>query len=179
MEFLEIVLQEAQICDVPLLFILDHFSSFCHQSKQTLLYTLLDMCSNKRVQMCVIGVDSDCTLTERLEKRVQSRFSQKQIIVPYPSVSEIVQFMSMTLTLPNDASSRKWNAAIKKVLQKKEFSSLITSQSSLIPLSYHIPYHSKKLPSFDKRCSEGPSLCPFATTRNRQRTDDRFLENLL
>ena len=136
MEFLEIVLQEAQICDVPLLFILDHFSSFCHQSKQTLLYTLLDMCSNKRVQMCVIGVDSDCTLTERLEKRVQSRFSQKQI----------VQFMSMTLTLPNDASSRKWNAAIKKVLQKKEFSSLITSQSSLIPLSYHIPYHSKKTP---------------------------------
>ena len=146
MEFLEIVLQEAQICDVPLLFILEHFSSFCHQSKQTLLYTLLDMCSNKRVQMCVIGVDSDCTLTERLEKRVQSRFSQKQIIVPYPSVSEIVLFMSMTLTLPNDASSRKWNAAIKKVLQKKEFSSLITSQSSLIPLSYHIPYHSKKTP---------------------------------
>ena len=94
----------------------------------------------------MIGVDSDCTLTERLEKRVQSRFSQKQIIVPYPSVSEIVLFMSMTLTLPNDASSRKWNAAIKKVLQKKEFSSLITSQSSLIPLSYHIPYHSKKTP---------------------------------
>lgn len=56
MEFLEIVLQEAQICNVPLVFVLNHFSAFCHLSKQTLLYTLLDMCSNKRVQMCVLAL---------------------------------------------------------------------------------------------------------------------------
>ena len=180
MEFLEIVLQEAQICDVPLLFVLDHFSSFCHQSKQTLLYTLLDMCSNKRVQMCVIGVDSDCTLTERLEKRVQSRFSQKQIIVPYPSVSDLIQFMSLTLSLPDrDASTRKWNNAIKKVFQKKEFVSLITSQSSLLPLSYHIHFSFREISFIRKRCPEDSSLRRFAAPRNMQRADDRFLERLL
>ena len=83
MEFLEVVrvsfyphpqvLQEAQICDVPLLFVLDHFSTFCNQSKQTLLYTLLDLCSNKNVQICIIGVDRDCCISELLEKRIQSR----------------------------------------------------------------------------------------------------------
>lgn len=67
------MLQEAQICDVPLLFVLDHFSSFCHQSKQTLLYTLLDMCGNKNVQMGIVGIDRDCCITEQLEKRIQSR----------------------------------------------------------------------------------------------------------
>ncbi|CBK22728.2 uncharacterized protein [Blastocystis hominis] len=73
MEFLEIVLQETQICNVPLLIVLDHFSSFCHQTKQTLLYTLLDLCGSKNVQLCIIGIDCDCTITERLEKRIQSR----------------------------------------------------------------------------------------------------------
>ena len=67
------MLQEAQICGVPLLFVLDHFSAFCHQSKQTLLYTLLDLCSSPDVKLCVIGIDRDCTITERLEKRIQSR----------------------------------------------------------------------------------------------------------
>ena len=139
MEFLEIVLQEAQICDVPLLFILDHFSSFCQKSKQTLLYTLLDMCSNKNVQMCVIGIDRDCAITELLEKRIQSRFSQKQIIVSYPSITDFIQFTSSLLFLQgSDSVTRKWNSMVKKVVLHKDFSRLIEEQSMVISLSYHI-----------------------------------------
>ena len=139
MEFLEIVLQEAQICDVPLLFILDYFSSFCQKSKQTLLYTLLDMCSNKNVQMCVIGIDRDCAITELLEKRIQSRFSQKQIIVSYPSITDFIQFTSSLLFLQgSDSVTRKWNSMVKKVVLHKDFSRLIEEQSMVISLSYHI-----------------------------------------
>ena len=139
MEFLEIVLQEAQICDVPLLFILDHFSSFCQKSKQTLLYTLLDMCSNKNVQMCVIGIDRDCAITELLEKRIQSRFSQKQIIVPYPSITHFIQFTSSLLFLQgSDSATRTWNSKVKEVVLHEDFSRLIEEQSMVIPLSYHI-----------------------------------------
>ena len=139
MEFLEIVLQEAQICNVPLVFVLNHFSAFCHLSKQTLLYTLLDMCSNKRVQMCVIGIDRDCSVTEQLEKRIQSRFSQKQIIVTYPSVADFIQFTSSTLFLTGkDSRTRKWNSMVKMVVLDKDFSRLIEEQSALIPISYNI-----------------------------------------
>lgn len=139
MEFLEIVLQEAQICNVPLVFVLNHFSAFCHLSKQTLLYTLLDMCSNKRVQMCVIGIDRDCSVTEQLEKRIQSRFSQKQIIVTYPSVTDFIQFTSSTLFLTGkDPCTRRWNSMVKKVVLHEDYSRLIEEQSILIPISYHI-----------------------------------------
>lgn len=139
MEFLEIVLQEAQICNVPLVFVLNHFSAFCHLSKQTLLYTLLDMCSNKRVQMCVIGIDRDCSVTEQLEKRIQSRFSQKQIIVTYPSVTDFIQFTSSSLFLTGkDSRTRKWNSMVKMVVLHEDFSRLIEEQSTLIPISYHI-----------------------------------------
>ena len=143
------MLQEAQICDVPLLFVLSHFSSFCHQSKQTLLYTLLDLCSNKNVRICVVGMDRDCCITELLEKRIQSRslrspsltrsFSQRQIILHYPSAADIAQFVSATLFLPGtDASTKKWNSAVRRIVLSPEFSALVEEQSLLVPLSFHI-----------------------------------------
>ncbi|KAK8820428.1 hypothetical protein WA577_006491 [Blastocystis sp. JDR] len=126
MEFLELVLQEAQICDVPLLFVLNHFSSFCHQSKQTLLYTLLDLCSNKSVRICVVGLDRYCCITELLEKRIQSRFSQRQIILNYPSPTDIAQFVSATLFLPGtDAATKKWNSAVRRISRSLSISSCV------------------------------------------------------
>ena len=131
------MLQEAQICDVPLLFVLNHFSSFCHQSKQTLLYTLLDMCGNKNVQMGIVGIDRDCCITEQLEKRIQSRFSQRQILLNYPSASDIVQFVSASLFLPGtDANTKKWNSAVRRIVLSPEFTSLVEEQSLLFPLSF-------------------------------------------
>lgn len=159
MEFLEVVrvssyhhpqvLQEAQICDVPLLFVLDHFSTFCNQSKQTLLYTLLDMCSNKNVQICIIGVDRDCCISELLEKRIQSRsdsllcltlrFSQRQILLSYPSITDLTQYVSSMLFLPgSDASTKRWNSAIKRIVLHDDFIRLLEEQSTICPLSYHI-----------------------------------------
>ena len=143
------MLQEAQICDVPLLFVLNHFSSFCHQSKQTLLYTLLDLCSNKNVRICIVGMDRDCCITELLEKRIQSRlspapfltrsFSQRQIILSYPSSTDIAQFVSATLFLPGtDTSTKKWNSAVCRIVLSPEFSTLVEEQSLLVPLSFHI-----------------------------------------
>lgn len=147
------MLQEAQICDVPLLFVLSHFSSFCHQSKQTLLYTLLDLCSNKNVRICIVGMDRDCCITELLEKRIQSRlsrasfltcsFSQRQIIISYPSSSDIAQFVSATLFLPGtDTSTKKWNSAVRRIVLSPEFSTLVDEQSLLVPLSFHILFSS-------------------------------------
>lgn len=89
--------------------------------------------------MCVIGIDRDCSVTEQLEKRIQSRFSQKQIIVTYPSVADFIQFTSSTLFLTGkDSRTRKWNSMVKMVVLDKDFSRLIEEQSALIPISYNI-----------------------------------------
>ena len=183
------MLQEAQICDVPLLFVLSHFSSFCHQSKQTLLYTLLDLCSNKSVRICVVGLDRDCCITELLEKRIQSRsllpscltrsFSQRQIILNYPSPTDIAQFVSATLFLPGtDAATKKWNSAVRRIVLSAEFSALVEEQSLLVPLSFHI-----LLCSMARLHPTGPgscaAVCHLRATRLRRRRQPGLLAHLL
>jgi hypothetical protein len=66
-------------------------------------------------------------------------FSQRQIIVNYPSKESILLYASSSLFLPgNDIKTRKWNSAIKKIIEAEEFSSLVSEQSVIIPLSFHI-----------------------------------------
>ena len=69
----------------------------------------------------------------------QRRFSQRQILLNYPSASDIVQFVSASLFLPGtDANTKKWNSAVRRIVLSPEFTSLVEEQSLLFPLSFHI-----------------------------------------
>ena len=76
------VLREAKGVCVPMVFILDEFQEFATRSKQTLLYTLLDILQSGETQMAVVGLTEKIDVVESLEKRIQSRFSHRQIFIP-------------------------------------------------------------------------------------------------
>ena len=65
-----------------MVFILDEFQEFATRSKQTLLYTLLDILQSGETQMAVVGLTEKIDVVESLEKRIQSRFSHRQIFIP-------------------------------------------------------------------------------------------------
>lgn len=55
--------------------------------EQTTLYNLFDALQSPSVLACVIGVTTRHDTIGLLEKRVQSRFSHRKIVVPVPQVS--------------------------------------------------------------------------------------------
>ena len=50
----------------PIIFILDHFESFCSHKNQTLLYNLFDVAQSRAVPITVLGVSSSIDVTELL-----------------------------------------------------------------------------------------------------------------
>lgn len=67
------------------------------------------------------------------------RFSQRQILLNYPSTSDLIQYVSSTLFLPGtDTITKRWNSSVKKIVLHKDFSRLLEEQSTICPLSYHI-----------------------------------------
>ncbi|ODV63951.1 origin recognition complex subunit 4 ASCRUDRAFT_24603, partial [Ascoidea rubescens DSM 1968] len=62
-----------------IVFILDEFHEFIFHSRQSLLYNLFDFSTNNTIPIAVIGLTTKISSLEMLEKRVRSRFSQRQI----------------------------------------------------------------------------------------------------
>lgn len=73
-----------------MVFVLDELDMFCHAGLgQTLLYNLFDITHNKVAPICVIGITRSVNITELLEKRVKSRYSNRNIFLyPLNSVTE-------------------------------------------------------------------------------------------
>ncbi|KAJ1527289.1 hypothetical protein ONE63_008809 [Megalurothrips usitatus] len=69
------------------IFILDEFDLFCHHQNQTLLYNLFDVAQSAQAPICVLGITCRKDVTDLLEKRVMSRFSNRQIHL-YPHAAE-------------------------------------------------------------------------------------------
>jgi hypothetical protein len=65
--------------------VLDDLEHFVvgHQ-RQTLLYALLNAAYHRNAVLCIVGISSTTNVPELLEKRVRSRFSQKQLVVLQP-----------------------------------------------------------------------------------------------
>ena len=105
------VLREAKGVCVPLIFVLDEFQEFAKRNKQTLLYTLLDILQSGETQMAVVGLTGKIDVVESLEKRIQSRFSHRQIFVPPTSLEDKLKILKSRLILRNEfVSSRcKWD----------------------------------------------------------------------
>lgn len=67
------------------------FDAFASSSqKQVVLYNLLDWMQSSSVRLIVLGLTSTFTITQKLEKRVASRFSNRIFVLSMPSLEELV-----------------------------------------------------------------------------------------
>ncbi|CCI39460.1 unnamed protein product [Albugo candida] len=72
---------------------------FATSKKQLLLYNLVDWAQTRDVRIGLLGVAEHSNMLQLLEMRVQSRFSNIQIIVPRPKFSQVLAFLEQSLTL--------------------------------------------------------------------------------
>lgn len=92
--FLITILKEGSISGIPLIFILNHFDGFIHRTKQTLLYQLFDLIQNENSRLALVGITNSIDNVESMEKRIVSRFSRLQIVIPrlsYENIYEIIK----------------------------------------------------------------------------------------
>lgn len=65
-----------------IIIVMDEFDLFATHARQTLLYNLLDIAQSRKAPIAVIGLTTKFDVTERLEKRVKSRFSHRYVHLP-------------------------------------------------------------------------------------------------
>lgn len=83
--------------------VLDELDRFAERGRQTLLYNLLDLASSPEAKLAVVGVSARLDAMEMLEKRVQSRFSNRYIHCPLPATAEdMVALLLSVLSLPDE-----------------------------------------------------------------------------
>ena len=87
----------------PILIVLKEFDLFAMHPKQTLLYNLFDLVATKRNPIAIVGLSCRWDAIELLEKRVRSRFSNRQLSLTLPeNFSQFSFVVSKTLQLPED-----------------------------------------------------------------------------
>lgn len=118
---------------VSVIFIFDEIDTFAGPVRQTLLYNLFDMVEHSVVPVCILGTTSKLNISEFLEKRVRSRFSQRVIYVP--DTNDLDEFMltsmeSLSPLVPKSDTEDKqqiteWNELVENLL-KDESSQLFS-----------------------------------------------------
>ncbi|KAG5457630.1 MAG: origin recognition complex subunit 4 C-terminus-domain-containing protein, partial [Olpidium bornovanus] len=108
---------------VPVVFVLDEFDLFAEQPRQSLLYTLFDICQGEKSPIAVVGVTCRIDALELLEKRVKSRFSHRQIRLSPPASFEdykTVAVNAMTLRPQNEDDVEYFTEFNKRVSEAFE-----------------------------------------------------------
>ena len=145
-----------------IIFILDEFHLFTTHPRQTLLYNLFDTAQSHAAPICVLGLTTNLAVSDALEKRVKSRFSQRYVHLSLPRTftefREICQKALEYHPSHNDLLkrngktdlqhvSRLWNTYIHHLLSTTELSTLLHSiyttqksipaflSSALLPIS--------------------------------------------
>ncbi|SCV06218.1 LANO_0H24696g1_1 [Lachancea nothofagi CBS 11611] len=106
---------------ISVVFIFDEIDTFAGPLRQTLLYNLFDMVEHARVPVCILGCTTKMNVVEHLEKRVNSRFSQRVIYMPV--VKTLKSFLraveeQLTVDIPNECAVQ-WNRNLKNNLQNE------------------------------------------------------------
>ncbi|KAH9056169.1 hypothetical protein Ae201684P_021906 [Aphanomyces euteiches] len=92
-DFLKQLLLEKALAKEAVVFIVDDFDAFVGESKQLLLYNLLDWMQSKDVRIALLGISCNFNVLAQFEKRVKSRFSNIQVVVPRHPLKAILQVM--------------------------------------------------------------------------------------
>ena len=120
----------------PIIFILDHFETFCSHKNQTLLYNLFDVAQSRAVPITVLGISSSIDVTELLEKRVKSRFSHRHLYLwPINDIDAYITNMEHVLTL-SGAEFSNWNSSVKSFLGIKAVRKMIEQKVYAVDNSF-------------------------------------------
>lgn len=114
----------------PVVFILDEFEAFTTHPKQALLYNLFDLVHTNIRPIAVIGLTSRWDAFELLEKRVRSRFSNRQIhLEKIDSISTFLYVIQERLCLPDDfvfkSYAESFNEKIEIIMQDSSMLQLL------------------------------------------------------
>ena len=179
--------QPATTKSKSIIFILDEFHLFTTHPRQTLLYNLFDTAQSHAAPICVLGLTTNLAVTDTLEKRVKSRFSQRYVHLSLPRTftefREICQKALEYHPSRDDRLKRKkgktdlqhlsrlWNTYIHHLLSTTKLSTLLHSiyttqksiptflSSALIPISSLSP--SNPLPTPLSFSAPGTSTQPL------------------
>ena len=157
-----------------IIFILDEFHLFTTHPRQTLLYNLFDTAQSHAAPICVLGLTTNLAVSDALEKRVKSRFSQRYVHLSLPrTFTEFEEICQKALEYhPSHADllrkngksdlqnlSRLWNTYIHHLLSTTELSTLLNSiyttqksipaflSSALLPISSLSPSNPLPIPT--------------------------------
>ena len=143
---------------ISIIFIIDEFDKFTSNNKQTLLYNLFDLCQTSSIPICIVGVSTNITTRESLEKRVRSRFSQRVISInKSPSLQSFWDDAKLSITL-NEENIKKlenkkygeaWNNYIENLYRQKT--------SNLFKIVFRNYYTLKNFKEFNNNCMYGVS----------------------
>ncbi|RKO85982.1 origin recognition complex subunit 4 C-terminus-domain-containing protein, partial [Blyttiomyces helicus] len=109
---------------IPIVFILDRFEMFVDRSSQTLLYNLFDVVQTSATPVAVVGLTCQIDATERLEKRVKSRFSHRHVYFhPLPDQAKFLELIraSFGLSVDDEVSEAyrgAFNEAVKETFEE-------------------------------------------------------------
>ncbi|ODV96374.1 hypothetical protein PACTADRAFT_49732 [Pachysolen tannophilus NRRL Y-2460] len=112
--------------NMAIVFIIEDFHKFTEYKRQSLLYNLFDLSQNSTTPISVIGITTNITAREMLEKRVKSRFSQKLMMFNKPLIVDdfIEQFLQNILTDPDELGNSLYaeifNAYMIKLCKDKD-----------------------------------------------------------
>jgi len=106
MAFVADALRSARARGSTVLLVLDEFDVFARQSKQTLLYHLLDLTQSQDARFGLVGLTSRLDVVDLLEKRLRSRFSHNQILLTHPSWDTCKQVFRDALALEGGGTAR-------------------------------------------------------------------------
>ncbi|KAG2449708.1 hypothetical protein HYH02_005235 [Chlamydomonas schloesseri] len=88
--FLKGMLHALYKCLKKVVFVVDEFQQYAKKGKQQMLYYLLDMLQDSKIQAAVIGISAAHNVAEDLEKRVLSRVGRRRVVVTFPAREEDV-----------------------------------------------------------------------------------------
>lgn len=126
-------------------FVLDELDRFAQQSRQTLLYNLLEIAQNSPVGVGVVGMTTRLNLREMMEKRVRSRFSQ--LLVPVNRPATLPEFWQVCFAQLRGPKGSPHAAAWDDHVQ-----ALYASRGALFALVESVFYTSKDVRQFCSRC---------------------------
>ena len=96
-----------------IIFILDEFQLFASHPRQTLLYNLFDCAQSSTAPIAVLGLSTKLDAAEMLEKRVKSRFSQRQLLVTVPRTFIGFKDICLAALTPKDLDNGQSGFALR------------------------------------------------------------------
>lgn len=86
-----------QFPDLAVLFIFEDIDNYVEQTKQVMLYKILDMLQHSPVSFVFLATSMKHDVADSFEKRIKSRFSHRQVLLYSLSLEHYLKEVNMML----------------------------------------------------------------------------------